>query len=242
MSKKCFQGLFITVMSLLPLSQGVAVVRHEHLHQSSSQLKTVSVRNLMISGKIVNGETIQVSSDDIAKPGQLDAIRIITLLDADNVKQRYVLLPSRSSQFLTELQKFRGHIKEFRLYSVVNEQNQDIQLLASKRVMAAPANQITFVFDSVADAKNFFTGARKEILLQAGFRPAVRQKISTDISQEQAIEVPYSDEKKVNIIEPVALFPTRSMVVAGAILTVKDGDLVPGVGLAAVITRREEPR
>ena len=234
MSKKLSRALFVPIMGLLPLTQGVAVTRDaSHPLENSTHVENTSVRSLVISGKMLDQNTIQIRAADIPTADQVNQIRVITLMDVHGKKQRFILLSSDRTYWVRELQKYNGSIKEFNFYSIVDESGEKTNLLASKRIVAAPANQLTIVFPSRKDAQLFFTEERQKILEKAGYISTNLQAQLDQVSQADEmnqvsqianeineIYISAHDAHKAKVVEPIDVFPALSMIIVGVAVAV----------------------
>ncbi len=228
MSKNFSRALLVPIISLLPFTQGVADTKPSpHHFENPPQLENPSVRNLVIQGKMMSPNTIQISAADIPTADQANQIRVITLTDVHGKKQRFILLPPDRTKWVRELEKYKGSIKEFNFYSVVDDKGDQTNLLASKRVMEAPANQLTVIFPSRQDAHKFFTEARQQSLAEEGF--VITAESQAQITEEEQaneinqinqinnsikeIQISARDEQKSKTVEPIGLFPTLSLII-----------------------------
>ena len=229
MSKNFSRALLAPLISLLPLTQGIAVTKSTpHPFENPPHVENTSVRDLVIRGKMFDKNTIQINAADIPTPNQANQMRVITLTDDHGNKQRFILLPPDRTQWVRELKKYNGDIKEFNFYSIVDENGNKTTLLASKRTVAAPANQLTVVFPSRQDAQSFFTEARQKNLEKAGFISTDLQaqiyqanqanKINQINSEIEATEISVHDQRKTSARESIDLFPALSMIIVGTIV------------------------
>ncbi len=231
MSKKISRSLLLPIVSLLPLTQGMALTKNPpHPLENSPPATHASARDFVIQGKMLDHSTIQISAADVPTADQANAVRVITLMDAHGKKQRFILLPPDRTKWVQVLQADHGTIKEFNFYSVVDEQGHQIDRLASTRILEAPANQLTIVFPSQQDAKNFFTIARQQSLAEAGFvgtdlQAQINQARAISQTQEindaiQEIQIQMHDTHKSASLEPVSLFPTFSILIVGTVIAI----------------------
>ena len=209
MSKRFSRSLWVSMMSLLPLTQGLAVTKEAHAFEHPPQLGSTSVRDMVIRGNMLNQNTLQINAADIPTAGQANQARVISLTDHHGVKQRFMLLPPDRTYWVRELQKYNGSIKEFNFYSIVDEQGNKTDLLASKRIVTAPANQLTVVFPSAQDAQLFFTEERQTSLVQEGF---VSPNLQAEMNHaDSEVQISVQDKSKASGTELITGFPRLSM-------------------------------
>ncbi len=223
MLKKLSQALLIPTISVLPFTQSVALPRGDHPEIPVHQEKT-QIRNMVIRGQMVGSNTIQINKEDLAKLNQPHAIRIITLLDDPSNKQRLVLLTPNRSKLVKYLMTFHGHLKEFQFYPVKDKNGDSTDLFASKRILTAPANQLTVVFDSTQDARDFFSNPQIKTLLEeeslrfsevqtkksvtAENQTTEQNELSNEIAQiNNEVSAQGHDQSKTAIVETPHLFP-----------------------------------
>jgi hypothetical protein len=236
MSKKISRAVLLPIIGLLSFTQGIAARPGSSSHQPLNhpvQVENTSARSMVIQGKMFSPDTIQIKTADIPSADAVNSLRVITLMDVNGEKQRFILLPPDRTQWIHLLQQYNGSIKEFYFYKIVDENGRKTNLLASKRILEAPANQLTVVFPTMQDARNFFTLARQQQLEQAGFLKADNAELQAINSQEaqesesyqnqinklnQQIEINMQDTSKSSMIEPVTLFAVKSVMIATIIL------------------------
>lgn len=222
MTKKLPHALLIPAISLLPLTQGAALPKENHfVEKLPQQLSRQDIRAMVIPGKQFNAKTIQVNSAYFAN-AKKDQISVITTLDQDGNKKRFILLGATRSQFGIDLMQQHGRLKEFDLYSIVDENGAKANFLASKRIVSAPANELTVLFDTPADAKQFFTRARTQELARNNIfvvnpqtmeAPDPYAAVQTYLQNEKA-KFSCKDHSKGTGIEPVEFFPSKVLIAA----------------------------
>ena len=171
MSKKLPRILLIPAISLLPLAQNV-IAQQTNASTPPPPIENSHPRDMVVRGKMLDAQTIQVSQQDLKKSMQDNKSRIITLTDPQGNKQRYTLVPPNRSQMVRELTAHNGQIKEFDLLKVVDDKGNESPLLAAKRTVSAPANQLTLQFKSHDDANGFLSDDRKKALAKESLTPA----------------------------------------------------------------------
>lgn len=252
MSKKLPQVLLIPTLGLLPLTQAIAMPSH-HAMEASSHVAEGRMPERPLLGKMLRSKTIQLqmSGEDIANQYPSDKTHIITLMTAEG-KQRFVLLTQARSELVRALAKAHGRIAEFDFYSVQDADGNDLPLFASKRIVTAPANQLTLVFPTAADKKSFFTKENQAMIANANIfmltaesaklatneQLAMTQQIvnaekgmdsteSKEYSQEinqinNTVSAKAKDNSKSNITETIHMFPAAVAQAMNQVAQVQD--------------------
>lgn len=215
MIKKVPAMLLIPALSLFPLAHSFAASSvHPPVNPPRPDTPPhTSLHQLVLRGHLLNATTLQVNQSDLAKLPSQDQYRVITTTDAQGHKERFVLLTPARSQLAQALLDYHGSLKEFDLYSVVDETGKNTHLIASKRTLTAPANQLTLQFDSAEDAKACLTPARLQSLANANIYVLVGESaslstqaqasiIQAEIKADQAANQIYINnlEKQINAI------------------------------------------
>lgn len=236
---KLSRALFIPAITLLPFTSSFAVSRHSHpvtaphvsesaaqtdhtTTQSQPQTERATLRSQAAQGTMTNSSTIQINTQNLSKLHSRNHTPIISLIDKHGVKQRYVLLSPSRSHLINSLIKSHGRIKEFHFYPVTDENGENTHLLASKRIVSAPANQLTLIFKNSAEAQSFLTKEQQALTDESIYQSSqtTQQEQQQTYSQEinsisNDVEMHLNDKRKSSIIEPIHLFPMAAAIKKG---------------------------
>jgi Fe2+ or Zn2+ uptake regulation protein len=218
MTKKRSSTLLIPAITLLHLTPSLALPPHNHPMVRPSMGRS-EIRSLLLQGKMINANTIQVNRQDLSSINQE---HIITLTDTHGFKQRFILLTPARSQLYQALLKHHGHLKEFHLYSVVNENGENTSLYASQRIVTAPENQLTIYFASAKEYQTFLAAesqliAAQNIILASETEAAAIQEemqhqeseINSAINKANQVLINFKDGRKSTVIVHVPKTPRQ---------------------------------